>query len=72
MGWAGGSEILEEVLSLTIKFIPKNKRKKVCEKLIETFEGHDCDTIQECFDKRWPELEEVYREMYPQYFEEDE
>ena len=45
MGWARGAEIAEEVWDLFKKHIPKEKRKKMANKLIDLFEGHDCDAI---------------------------
>jgi hypothetical protein len=48
MGWAGGSEIAEDVWIVVRKHIPLQYRKDVARKLIDIFEDADCDTIEEC------------------------
>jgi len=48
MGWASGSEVLEEVWRLVGRKIAKMHRKRVARALIEIFEMRDCDTVDEC------------------------
>lgn len=47
MGWASGSIIAEVIWDLIKNEIPKNKQKKIAQKLIDIFENEDCDTIYE-------------------------
>jgi hypothetical protein len=47
MGWASGSQILEDVWNTVKKHIPKNKHKTVAAKLVDIFENSDCDTVCE-------------------------
>lgn len=63
MGWASGSSLLDAVAKIVMPHIPAKKRAKVAGKLIDEFEGEDCDTINECdqndiraeYDRRNPE-----------------
>lgn len=71
MGWSSGSELLGGVLELTEKYIPKKHKKEVVKNLIDLFEDQDCDTICEVFDD-YPIVEEVYREMHPEEFEDED
>ena len=50
MGWASGSELAEDVWALMSPFIPPSKRKQLAIELIDLFEEHDCDTMDECED----------------------
>jgi hypothetical protein len=47
MGWASGSELAEEVWELVREYIPKRKREQVAKDLVNIFEDHDCDTMEE-------------------------
>lgn len=48
MGWASGSEILDQVWHVSSHFITRDLDKiTVAKKLIEIFENHDCDTVCE-------------------------
>ncbi len=66
MGWASGSQLLEEVAEKVMKHIPPNQRSAVASDLIDAFEGADCDTICEVgqedirreYDRRYPNYEE--------------
>ncbi len=48
MGWSGGSEIASEIWSMVGNYVPKRNRKIVARRIIQLFEDHDCDTIEEC------------------------
>jgi len=48
MGWASGSELADEVWALFREHVPEASRKNVAKQLVDLFEGHDCDTMQEC------------------------
>ncbi len=47
MGWASGSELLEYVWDTVKKEIPRARRKHVAQRLVDIFEGADCDTVCE-------------------------
>lgn len=70
MGWASGSQLLSAVLDATLKHIPKNKRTKAVKDLVEAFEEHDCDTIEEVWDDH-PIVKKVCLEMHPDRYEMD-
>jgi len=65
MGWASGSELLSEVWEITRPYIPKEKRVGIMLKLMDKFEDHDCDTLDEVERDDWPEVEEALRKKYP-------
>ncbi len=48
MGWAGGSELADEIWGMFRKHVPANQRKRLAKKLVDIFEGQDCDTMDEC------------------------
>jgi len=49
MGWASGSEILEQVWKIVRPLTyPGENRRKTAKRLIEIFENADCDTVSEC------------------------
>jgi len=50
MGWASGSILAEEIWDLLGPFVPARKRKELARELVELFEGHDCDTMDEAVD----------------------
>jgi cation transport regulator ChaB len=43
MGWASGSYFAEDLYNEIRKYIPKDKRKLVAEKIISAFENDDAD-----------------------------
>jgi hypothetical protein len=47
MGWAGGSGIAEEIWDLVGPLIPAARRKEVAARIVDIFEGEDCDTMDE-------------------------
>jgi hypothetical protein len=66
MGWSTGGDVLQGVLEITNDHVEgRLARRQVMRQLIELFEEFDCDVIYEVFSDKWPELEEVYWEMYP-------
>ncbi len=51
MGWASGAELAHDVWVAAKKAgLPKEKQKKFARALIDIFENHDCDTMDECED----------------------
>ena len=66
MGWAGGSDLFDYVIMQGKKFIPeKINRKKFLKAMIEAFESHDWDTLDECLGLD-DAYDEVYNELYPE------
>lgn len=65
MGWAGGSELAEDIWNLVGKYIPKKQQKRVAKKIVDLFEHQDCDTMDEAqrlmadagLENRWDEEE---------------
>lgn len=66
MGWGSGSQIMDEVITVMKKAVKDEKaREKIYDKLIDTFEDFDCDTLCECvgndnafdlvFNKKYPD-----------------
>ena len=47
MGWSTGSELATELWTILNKYIPKNKKEELADKLICLFENYDCDTTYE-------------------------
>lgn len=48
MGWAGGSQLLDEVAETVMPHIAKEKRADVADLLVNLFTGEDCDALDEC------------------------
>lgn len=65
MGWASGSRMAADIWALFRPHVPVKARKHVAKKLVDIFEGEDCDTMDECerlmkdagLDRRWEEEE---------------
>lgn len=70
MGWCSGSELFSDLWRTVQKYVPDKDKNKIVKKWIEKFEEHDCDTLDECCDE-FPEVEKVFKKLYPDYFEED-
>ncbi len=47
MGWASGSELAEDVWEAVGKHLPKNRRQEIARRIVDLFERHDCDTLDE-------------------------
>jgi len=47
MGWCRGSEIAENVWTTVRRFVPTCSRQQVARKIIDIFENHDADTMEE-------------------------
>lgn len=73
MGWASGSSLMEDVIRAAKPAIKHTKaRKKFFKKVIEAFEGYDCDTLSECFGTD-EAFDDAYRELHPdEDFDEDD
>lgn len=64
MGWASGSIIASELIeSLSETVDDEYARREFYAKMIEIFEDHDCDTLDECLDID-PAFDKVYNENH--------
>jgi len=51
MGWNSGSSLFSDVAEIIAEnVIDDNVRKLIYMGLIESFQNHDCDTLDECMD----------------------
>lgn len=51
MGWASGSELMCEVINAVekeLQHVGKDRMIPFYERIINAFEDHDCDTLDEC------------------------
>lgn len=65
MGWASGSGLMQDVITAVNKSFRRGKgAKKFYEMVIEAFQDHDCDTLDECKGSD-PDFDAAYREAYP-------
>jgi hypothetical protein len=62
MGWATGSRLFSEIIEVLMNNVSENDvRASIYDELIDLFEYHDCDTLNECtgvdnvFDNVWLE-----------------
>lgn len=62
MGWASGSELLDDIARVVMPKIPKKDRPSVAKELIEIFEARDCDTLDEV---RQRDIMEAFERMDP-------
>jgi hypothetical protein len=68
MGWSGGSILFSDVWTIIQEYIPEHAREDVLVRMIRAFEDLDCDTLGEVgYD--FPEVDEVLRKLYPEYYE---
>ena len=63
MSWASGSGLFSEIIEVLMEKVDDDsQREELYTSLIELFENHDCDTLDECqgvdsvFDSVWKEL----------------
>jgi hypothetical protein len=47
MGWTRGSEIANDVWEAVGKYVPDEHKRDVARELVDIFESHDCDTMDE-------------------------
>jgi len=72
MGWSTGSLIFSDLINaLNDAEVEDQIRSQIYEVMIETFESYDCDTLDDCLGKD-KMFDEVYKELNPGYFEDDE
>lgn len=72
MGWSSGSRIMNEIIEVLKDVVDdRDERFDVYYRLIEIFENNDCDTLDECLNEDTA-FDEAYRDIYPEYFEEEE
>ncbi len=51
MGWASGSRVYDRIVTVLKQQVPDYKtRVAIHKELIQAFEKHDCDTLDECRD----------------------
>lgn len=55
MGWAGGSEVADEIWKSIRKDIPEDKRIPALAKIIDVLRDHDWDCVEEIENEDWPE-----------------
>lgn len=68
MGWASGSEIYGDLMSVIQKLVPdKGARKKFHLEAIDIFESFDCDTLGELLydDDVDPAFVEAFKKTHP-------
>lgn len=65
MGWASGSELLKNIVGILDKNLAPNVRVNVYRQLIRSFQSFDCDTIDECVSKKYPDFTKAYKKEYP-------
>lgn len=72
MGWASGSDLLGQMINLVEYYKDSLPAKKVgmYMDMIEAFEDHDCDTVEECLGKS-KDFDKAFKRLYPEEFEED-
>lgn len=65
MGWASGAELAGDMIEIIKSQVPdKQARENIYYHLIEKFEMHDCDNLDECvgIDKVY---DNVFKSIYP-------
>jgi hypothetical protein len=74
MGWGSGSLLFSEIVTvLNEAEVEPLKRKEIYLALIDIFEGQDCDTLYEVMEDGEDEVfTEAFKELHPDYFEDDE
>lgn len=62
MGWASGSRLASDLIDALSEIVDDDTtRQAIYARMIEIFEDHDCDTLDECcgidaaFDEAWEE-----------------
>jgi hypothetical protein len=69
MGWSSGSKIMTEIIETLMEtIVDEDDRAETYSALIDIFEDHDCDTLDECLEID-DVFDGVYRDKHP---EEDE
>ncbi len=50
MGWASGASLMDDIIGDMLQYpvLTFEIRKLICSILIENFENHDADTLEEC------------------------
>lgn len=72
MGWASGSSLMDEIIDAAIEVgIDEVTRREFYEKIIESFEDQDCDTLQECEGKDTA-FDAALKSAHPEWFEEED
>ena len=65
MGWGSGSSLFNDIWPVVRKHLPVSKRLEVCKAVMEKFQEHDCDTLDECENEKFPETGEALAQLYP-------
>lgn len=61
MGWSNGAQIMDEVWTEVVPFIPKKEQEDLAMKLVKIFEDEDADTIGS--ESEYPILRKASRAM---------
>lgn len=61
MGWSDGAQVMDEVWTEVVPFIPKKEQEDVAMKLVKIFEDNDADTIAS--ESEYPILRKASRAM---------
>jgi hypothetical protein len=72
MSWGRGSELFSDVAEIIAEnVVDDNVRKLIYMRLIESFQNHDCDTLDECTDID-PVLDKLLEALVDEDDEDDE
>jgi len=72
MGWSSGSLLFSDVAEIIADNVDDDARKLIMYKrLIESFQNHDCDTLDECTDID-PVLDTLLEEIFESEEDDDE
>lgn len=72
MSWKGGYELLDSLIEVVEETVDNDDAKaKIYERMIDEFMNCDCNTIFECIGKS-KVFDRVYKDFYPQDFEEEQ
>lgn len=71
MGWCSGTEIFDQIAKIVLSDEPLDK-KATLKAVINSLENGDwdCQTDSEYFEH--PLVQEIFREMHPRWFEDDQ
>ena len=68
MGWSGGADLMGDIIMSAKKVITdKDQRCTFYKLIIPSFEGFDCDNLEEC-----KGIDKMFDHAYNQFFEDDE
>jgi hypothetical protein len=72
MGWSGGTDLFRGLIESAMKYIPDfENRKSFYKEMLSAFEDHDWDCQTECM-REDTAFDQVLKEVYPDWFEDEE